>query len=64
MSWNNWLRQSHRRLSVAFTVAVILNIIAVVQEKSTVWGGVLAVLPLGLLLLAGLYVFLLPYASR
>ncbi|MBB5662763.1 hypothetical protein [Rhizobium leguminosarum] len=64
MSWNNWLRQSHRWLSVAFTVAVILNIIAMVGEKSTVWGGGLAVLPLGLLLLAGLYLLLLPYAAR
>ncbi|WP_082336771.1 hypothetical protein [Rhizobium ecuadorense] len=64
MSWSNWLRQIPRWLSVAFTVAVILNIIAMVQERSTVWGGVLALLPLGPLLLAGLYLFLLPYAGR
>ncbi|WHO71136.1 hypothetical protein [Rhizobium sp. BT03] len=64
MNWNNWLRQIHRWLSVAFTVAVILNIIAMVQEKSTVWVGFLALLPLGLLLLTGLYLFLVPYAAR
>ncbi|ARM88765.1 hypothetical protein RHEC894_CH02476 [Rhizobium sp. CIAT894] len=64
MSWSNWLRQIPRLLSVAFTVAVILNIIAMVQEKSTVWGGFLALLALGLLLLTGLYLFLLPYAGR
>ena len=63
MSWNNWLLQIPHWLSVAFTVAVILNIIAMVQEKSTGWSGILAV-PLGLLLLAGLYLFLLPYAAR
>ncbi|MGV4795525.1 hypothetical protein [Rhizobium sp. F40D2] len=45
-------------------MAVILNIIAMVQEKSTVWVGFLALLPLGLLLLTGLYLFLLPYANR
>jgi len=61
---NSWLRQRHRWLSVAFTVAVIVNIIAMVQEKSTVWGGVLASLPLGLLLLTGPYLFPLPYAAR
>ncbi|EJC79620.1 hypothetical protein Rleg4DRAFT_1216 [Rhizobium leguminosarum bv. trifolii WSM2297] len=64
MNWNNWLRQIHRWLSVAFTVAVVLNMIAMVQEKSTVWVGFLALLPLGLLLLTGLYLFLLPYAAR
>ncbi|MBB4233996.1 hypothetical protein [Rhizobium esperanzae] len=64
MKWNNWLRQMHRWLSVAFTVAVVLNIIAMVQEKSTVWVGLLALLPLGLLLVTGLYLFVLPYAAR
>ncbi|MBX5190714.1 hypothetical protein HJB86_17590 [Rhizobium sp. NZLR3b] len=64
MKWNNWLRQIHRWLSVAFTMAVILNIVAMVQEKSIVWVGLLALLPLGLLLLTGLYLFMLPYAAR
>ncbi|RUL99336.1 hypothetical protein [Rhizobium chutanense] len=64
MNWNNWLRQIHRWLWVAFTVAVILNIIAFVREKSTVWVGLLALLPLGLLLVAGLHLFVLPYAAR
>ncbi|MBX5161203.1 hypothetical protein HJB89_29470 [Rhizobium sp. NZLR8] len=64
MKWNNWLRQTHRWLSVAFTMAVILNIVAMVQEKSIVWVGLLALLPLGLPLLTGLYLFMLPYAAR
>ena len=29
MNWNKWIRQTHRWLSVAFTVAVIINGIAV-----------------------------------
>ncbi|PDT03406.1 hypothetical protein CO666_15275 [Rhizobium chutanense] len=64
MDLNNWLRQIHCGLSVAFTVVVILNIIAMVQEKSTVWVGLLALLPLGLLLVTGLHLFVLPYAAR
>ncbi|WP_027684406.1 hypothetical protein [Rhizobium leguminosarum] len=64
MNWNNWLRQIHRWLSIAFTLAVIINIIAMVQERSSVWVGLLALLPLALLLLTGLYLFILPYAAR
>ncbi|MBX4863616.1 hypothetical protein G9X64_26745 [Rhizobium sophorae] len=64
MNWNNGFRQIHRWLSIAFTVAVIANIIAVVQEKSFVWVGLLALLPLTLLLLTGLYLFVLPYATK
>ncbi|MBB4478031.1 hypothetical protein [Rhizobium etli] len=64
MNWNTCFRQIHRWLSVAFTAAVVVNIIAVLREKSTVWGGLLALLPLCLLMLTGLYLFLLPYAAR
>ncbi|MGO7960268.1 hypothetical protein [Rhizobium leguminosarum] len=63
MNWNNWLRQIHRWLSIAFTLAVII-IIVMVQEKSSVWVGLMALLPLTLLLLTGLYLFALPYATR
>ena len=52
-------------LSIAFTVAVIVNIVALGQGKQpAVWVGLLALLPLGLLLLTGLYLFALPYATR
>jgi hypothetical protein len=62
LNWNKWLRQIHRWLSIAFTVAVIVNIVALVQEKQAVWVGLLALLPLVLLMLTGLYLFVLPYA--
>ncbi|MBY5901038.1 hypothetical protein ACU8NH_12440 [Rhizobium leguminosarum] len=64
MNWNNWCRQIHRWLSIAFTLAVIINIIAMVQERASVWVGLLALLPLALLLLTGLYLFVLPHATR
>ena len=64
LNWNKWFRQVHRWLSIAFTVAVIVNIIAMVQEKSAVWVGLLALLPLGLLLVTGLYMFVLPYVGK
>ena len=64
MNWSKWVRQTHRWLSVAFTVAVIVNGVAVVQGKYNSKLGLLAVAPLALLLFTGLYLFVLPYATR
>jgi heme A synthase len=64
LNWNKWVRQTHRWLSIAFTVAVIVNIVAVVQGKYTPRVGLLAVFPLALLLFTGLYLFVLPYATK
>jgi len=64
LNWNKWVRQTHRWLAVAFTVAVIVDIVAVVQGKYTNRVGLLAVFPLALLLLTGLYLFVLPYATK
>jgi len=64
LSWNKWLRQIHRWLSMAFTVAVIVNIIAIAQKKYTASVGLLAVIPLALQFVTGLYLFVLPYASK
>jgi heme A synthase len=64
LNWNKWVRQTHRWLSIAFTVAVIANIVAVVLGKYNSRLGLLAVFPLALLLLSGLYLFMMPYATR
>ena len=64
MNWNKWVRQTHRWLSLAFTVAVIINIVAVLQKKYTNPLGLLAVLPLALLFFTGLYLFVVPYATK
>jgi hypothetical protein len=64
LNWNMWLRQIHRWLSIAFTAGVIVNIVALVREEQAVWVGLLALLPLVLLLLTGLYLFALPYVAK
>jgi hypothetical protein len=64
LNWNKSVRQIHRWLSIAFTVAVIVNIVALGQKEPSVWVGLLALLPLSLLLLTGLYLFMLPYATN
>jgi heme A synthase len=64
LNCNTWVRQIHRWLSIAFTLAVIINIVALVQKEPAVWVGLLALLPLALLMLTGLYLFVLPYAAK
>jgi len=64
LNWNKWVRQTHRWLSMAFTVAVIINIVAVVQGKYTAKVGLLAVATLALQFVTGVYLFVLPYATR
>ncbi|MFI0464200.1 hypothetical protein ACH347_08990 [Saccharopolyspora sp. 5N102] len=64
MNWNKWVRQSHRWLSITFTVTVIITFVALAQEEPVVWVSYVPLLPLALLLLSGLYMFALPYAKR
>jgi len=58
------IRQVHRWLSILFTLAVILNITALVLQKQSTVIGLVALVPLIFLMLTGLYLFALPYFSR
>lgn len=65
MPWNKWIRQFHRWLSFAFTVAVAGIFIALgVGKEPAQWVYFMPLLPLALLLLTGLYMFVLPYADK
>ncbi|QQN63224.1 hypothetical protein JIR23_27425 [Bradyrhizobium diazoefficiens] len=64
MNGNMWIRQIHRWLSIAFTLAVIANIVALTMQIQATWIGLLAFVPLIPLLATGLYLFALPYVSR
>jgi ammonia channel protein AmtB len=64
MNWNKWIRQTHRWLSVVFTVAVAVNGVEVVAGKYSNRMGLSAVFVLALLFFTGLYLFLLPYAAK
>jgi len=64
MSLNTSLRQVHRWLSIAFTVAVTINVVALVMKAQAAWIGFLALAPLVVLMLTGLYLFALPYLPR
>ena len=67
MSWNTGVRQTHRWLSVAFTVTVIANFVALAQsggEMPPPWVTYSPLLPLALLWLTGMYLFVLPHAAK
>ena len=61
LSVSAWIRQAHRWISIAFTLAVIANLVALWRQAQTVWIGLSALVPLVLLLASGLYLFALPY---
>jgi heme A synthase len=64
MKWNKWIRQTHRWLSTAFTLAVIINGVAVVERKYNNKLGLMAVAVLALEFFSGMYLFVLPYAAK
>lgn len=66
MSWNAWIRQIHRWLSILFTITVVANFVALGTGDGTPppWITYSPLAPLALLALTGLYLFALPYATR
>ena len=64
MRWSHWVRQIHRWVSIAFTLTVIANFVAMSQGPPPVWVTFSPLAPLALLLFTGLYLFVLPYAAR
>ena len=64
MSWSNRIRQFHRWMSVVFTAAVIVTTVVLAQDKPPVWVSYLALPPLFLLWLTGVYLFVLPYVTK
>ncbi len=58
-------RQFHRWMAavfmLAFVVNVVLNFVIKAPEQVTFWVGGLTLIPLGLLMITGLYMLALPY---
>lgn len=63
-SWNNWIRQTHRWLAMAFFATVVANFIARTQGEPGAWMTYAPLLPLALLMFTGLYLFALPYIVK
>jgi hypothetical protein len=62
------IRQTHRCLGIAFTLGAIINVIAYTVNgpgnAPAFWVNFLALIPMALLLLSGLYLFALPYIGK
>ena len=64
MTWSNRIRQSHRWISIAFTITVLANFVALGVGRGAQppdWITYAPLLPLALLTFSGLYLFVLPY---
>lgn len=64
LNWSKWVRQLHRWLSIAFTLVVVFDGVAVVERRYTNWMGLLAVGVLALMFFTGMYLFVLPYVTK
>ncbi len=64
MAVGRWIRTIHRWLSIIFTVAVLINIAALVMGSQATWIGFLALVPLIPMLITGLYLFFQPYLAK
>lgn len=61
---SHWIRQSHRWLSIVFTLTVVANFAARIFGEPPAWITYSPLLPLFLLLFSGLYMFTLPYVAK
>ena len=64
MTFNQWVRQIHRWMSILFTLTVIANFVALGAghgQQPPAWITYSPLLPLACLLFTGLYLFVLPY---
>ena len=61
---NTGIRRFHRWTSIAFTSGVIIYILCMTQGEPAHWIGLLAGVPLALLLFTGLYLFVAPVLRR
>ena len=61
---NTLIRQIHRWLSIVFTAGVIGYMVVMTRGQPAAWVGLFALIPLILLLVSGLYLFVLPYAAK
>ena len=60
---SRWVRKIHRWLAIVFTATVIIAFVGVTQPDLA-WLYYLPLAPLALMLITGLYLFVLPYVGK
>ena len=58
------IRQTHRWMSIIFTATVIANFVAMTLGEPSAWVVYSPLPPLFLMLVTGLYMFVLPYLPK
>jgi hypothetical protein len=61
---NNFIRQFHRWVSLIFLFTVIATTVALMQKEPVAWMSYAPLPPLFLLMISGVYLFVLPYAAK
>jgi hypothetical protein len=64
MNLSAWIRQTHRWLSILFTLTVIANFAVRAVREPPAWVTYSPLPFLFLLLFSGLYMFVLPYTAK
>ena len=64
MTFQLYVRSSHRWLGLTLTLAVLANFVAMAFGEPPLWLVYFPLAPLALLLISGMYLFVLPYAAR
>jgi hypothetical protein len=61
---NTLVRQSHRWISLLFTLTVIANMVVMATGTPPAWITYAPLLPLFVLMLTGLHLFALPFVTK
>jgi hypothetical protein len=64
LNWNICIRQTHRWLSIVFTLTVIANFVVMAFGQPPAWIVYSPLPPLFLMFFSGLYMFFLPYFAE
>ncbi|HVZ29968.1 MAG TPA: hypothetical protein VG839_06210 [Asticcacaulis sp.] len=64
MKLSYWIRQTHRWLSIVFTLTVVANFAVRAFGEPPMWLTYSPLPPLFLMLFSGLYMFVLPYTRK
>ena len=64
INWSKSIRQTHRWLSIVFTITAIANFVAMGLGRPPAWVVYSPLPPLYLQLVTGLYLFVLPHAAK
>ena len=64
MNWSNRIRRVHRWVSMVFVATVLANFAVMAVREPPPWVVYSPLPPLFLLLLSGLYMFVLPHAAK